>query len=136
MFERMLDKSRTPSEEEMAEFCEGMAPCFTELNRRLKDDFGTQAKTVFPYGNKYGWGVGHYIKGRLVCNVFPESGAFTVMIRLNSRQCDSVYEKTGDRMRGYLDNKFPCSDGGWIHYRVSDAAHTEDIMTAIGEKCR
>lgn len=28
----------------------------------------TEQKVVFPYGNKYGWGIGHYKKKKLMCN--------------------------------------------------------------------
>ena len=34
-------------------------------------------------------------KRKLICNVFPESGAFTVMIQLSDKQFSSVYEKLG-----------------------------------------
>lgn len=76
---------------------------------------------VFPYGNKYGWGIGHYKKKKLLCNTFAEAGAFTVMMKLTNTQYKTSYREPKKYTREYIDNKYPYSDGGW------DTDHTLHI---------
>lgn len=91
MYERMLDKQVVPTVEEMTAYCSENAECFSMINDWLTAAFHTEQKVVFPYGNKYGWGIGHYKKKKLMCNIFAEAGAFTVMMRLADAQYETVY---------------------------------------------
>lgn len=95
----------------------------------------TEQQVTFPYGNKYGWGIAHRKKKKLLCNVFAEKNAFTVMLRLTDKQYESVYERLQDYTKEYIDNKHPCSDGGWIHYRITHKEHFDDIKLLLSMKC-
>ncbi len=135
MYERMLNKSEVPTLENMTAYCGGTAALFTELNEWLSAEYGTAQTIVFPYGSSYGWGISHKRKGKLVCNVFPENGAFAVMLRMSDTQFASVYDRLGDYAKNYIDNKYPCNDGGWIHYRVTDKTQFEDVQAMLIVKC-
>ena len=65
MYERMLNKQETPTIEEMIKFCGENSERFSLLNEWLTSAFNTEQKVVFPYGNKYGWGVAHKKKNKL-----------------------------------------------------------------------
>ena len=135
MYERMLDKQVTPTIEEMMKFCGENSERFSLLNEWLTSAFGTEQTIVFPYGNKYGWGVAHKKKSKLICNVFAESNAFTVMMRLSDKQYKTVYNQLRKYTQEYIDNNYPCGDGGWIHYRVTCEEHFDDIKTLLSVKC-
>ena len=125
MYERMLNKQASPTMEEMTEFCGKNAERFSLLNEWLTSTFNTDQKVVFPYGNNYGWGVAHKKKNKLICNVFAEDNAFTVMMRLSDKQYTQEY----------IDNKYSCGDGGWIHYRVICKENFYDIKVLLSVKC-
>lgn len=135
MYERMLNKQVTPSIEEMTRFCGGNSEGFSLLNEWLISTFHTEKKVVFPYGNKYGWSVAHKKKNRLVCNIFAEDSAFTVMMQLSDKQYKTVYSQLQRYAQEYIDNKYPCGHGGWIHYRVTCKEHLDDIKTLLSVKC-
>ena len=105
------------------------------LNDFMITTFETEQKVVFPYGNKYGWGIGHYKKKKLMCNIFAEAGAFTVMMRLANAQYKAIYDSLEKYAQEYIDNKYPCGDGGWINYRVTCEEHLEDIQKLLVLKC-
>ena len=130
MYERMLNKQVVPTVEEMTEYCSVNAERFSMLNDWLTDVFHTEQKLVFPYGNQYGWGIGHYKKKKLLCNIF------TVMLRLTNEQYETVYSELKKYTQEYIDNKYPCGDGGWIHYRVVCQEHYEDIRKLLEVKCQ
>ena len=135
MYERMLNKQVEPTIAEMTEYCTENAERFSMINDWLTNAYGTEQKVVFPYGNKYGWVIGHYKKKKLMCNIFAESGAFTVMIRLTNAQYEMIYDDAKKYTQGCIDNKYPCGDGGWIHYRVICQEHYEDIQKILEMKC-
>ena len=135
MFERMLNKQAMPTIEEMIEFCGENAERFTLLNEWITSVFDTEQKIVFPYGNNYGWGIAHKKKNKLICNIFAEDNAFTVMMRLSDKQYKTVYHQLSKYTQEYIDNKYPCGDGGWIHYRITCKEHLDDIKTLLSVKC-
>ena len=94
-----------------------------------------EQKIAFPYGNKYGWGIAHKKKNKLICNIFAEDNAFTVMMRLSDQQYNTVYGELQKYAQEHIDNKYPCGDGGWIHYRVTCGEHFDDIKTLLSVKC-
>ena len=57
MYERMLNKQVVPTTEELTAYCAENAERFSMINDWLATTFHTEQKVVFPYGNKYGWGI-------------------------------------------------------------------------------
>lgn len=135
MYERMLHKQVVPTIEEMTAYCAENAERFSMINTWLTTAFRTEPKVIFPYGNKYGWGIGHYKKKELICHVFAEAGAFTVMMRLTNVQYETIYAEMKKYTQEYIDNQYPCGNGGWIHYRVICQEHYEDIKKLLTVKC-
>lgn len=135
MYARMLNKQVVPTVEDMAAYCGRTAELFTLLNNWLYETHGTVWKVVFPYGNHYGWGIAHKKKQKLICNIFAEENAFTVMMRLSCEQFQAIYAKVQRDTQEYIDHRYPCGDGGWIHYRVLGKAHFDDIQQLLSAKC-
>lgn len=136
MYERMLDKSLVPTLADLTAWCDENGPLFTALNEWISTQYATEQQIVFPYGKRYGWGVAHRKKARLICNIFAEKGAFTVMTHLADKQFQSVYARLSEHGQQQVDAKYPCGDGGWIHFRVTNAAHLDDIQALLGAKMK
>lgn len=135
MYERMLNKQEEPTIAQMTAYCGTCAELFTRLNEWLSGTFGTAQVVTFPYGNQYGWGVAHRKNKKLICHVFAEDNAFTVMMRLSNKQFDSIYDKVQAGTQEQIDHKYPCGDGGWLHYRITCREQFEDIQTLLTVKC-
>ena len=136
MYERMLDKTVTPTLDELTTWCGENATRFTVLNDWLAANDSLEQKIVFPYGKRYGWGVAHRKKTKLICNVFAENGAFTVMTHLSGKQFGAVYPQLSQYAQQIVDNQYPCGDGGWIHFRVTTPEHMEDIQALLAVKMK
>ncbi len=135
MYERMLNKKETPSPAEMTAYCGETAGLFSSLNEWLTATYATAQQITFPYGNQYGWGIAHRLKKKLICNVFAENNSFTVMVRLSGNQYQSLYAQLQKYTQEYIDNQYPCGDGGWIQYRVTCREHFDDIQKILSAKC-
>lgn len=134
MNKRMLDKNTMPSFEDMAKYVEGMELLFRSINDWINENYNTTNTIAFPYGNNYGWCVKHQLKKKLICNVFPEKDSFTVMIRLDNKQYQSIYNDVRKKTQEVIDKKYPCSNGGWIHYQVTSEEDYLDIIKIISAK--
>ena len=104
MYERLLDKQTVPTMEELEAYCGVRGVLFRELNEKLSQAYGTAQEIRFPYGNRYGWGVAHRKKKKLICDVFAEADAFTVMLRLSNQQFASVYHQMQPYTQEFIDN--------------------------------
>lgn len=135
MYERLLNKKEEPSMADLTAYCGVNAERFSRLNDWLSKTCGTEQKITFPYGNSYGWVVAHRKKKQLICNIFAEDQAFTVMLRMSDRQYRSIYEQVQRYTQEYIDNKYPCGDGGWIQYRITCEEHFDDIQKLLTVKC-
>ena len=136
MYERMLDKSCEPSAEDMASYCGENRERFHALNGYLSAQLHTTQEIRFPYGHQYGWSVTHRKGKKLICDVFAESGAFTVMLRLSDALYMSVYQSLGAHTQQLIDGRYPCGDGGWIHDRITCDEQLNDIEVLLRLKCR
>lgn len=134
MYERMLDKEKKPTLTEMEDYCGKSGEYFTLLNAWLEKEYKTISKQVFPYGKSYGWAIEHRKKKKLMCHVFAEKEAFSVMMRLTNEQFAFIYDSLRPYSQDYIDHKYPCSEGGWIHYRVTCGEHFEDIKKLLALK--
>lgn len=99
MYDRMLDKQNRPAFDDMAAYCGKSMKLFIRINEWLSEVCETTQEIVFPYGNNYGWAVAHRKKKKLICNVFAENDAFTVMVRLSNEQFLSLYDRMGEETR-------------------------------------
>lgn len=135
VYERMLNREVVPTMGDMAAHCGTASAAFREINGYLTGVCATQSEIRFPYGDRYGWAVTHRIGRKLICNVFAEVGAVTVMVRLSDRQYAALYRQLLPYTQRCIDEKYPCGDGGWIHYRALSEGHVADIRALLGLKC-
>ena len=134
MHKRMLDKMNRPSIEEFRSFIGSREDMFENLDDFMGEVQNIQRELRFPYGNHYGWGIKYSVRKKHICDIFAEKDAFTVMMRLSNDQFEGLYSGLSAYTREYIDNKYPCGSGGWIHYRVLEPEHLEDVKKMLGVK--
>lgn len=132
MYERLLDKNHQPSDEEYIAYCGLMKEYFIELDSFLLNELQLQKIMRFPYGNQYGWSFKYTSKNKLVCDIFAEKDAFTMMLRLDDNQYNQVLPFVSKKTQNLIQNKYPCGDaGGWIHLRVLNQKEYKDAKNLL-----
>ena len=134
MYERMLDKSIRPDISQLVEWCGTSGMLFTDLVRFMAEEICAQSEIRFPYGKNYGWCITFRRKKRLFCDVFAECGALNVMLRLSDDSFYKPYPFLLEYTQKQIDARYPCGDGGWIHYRVTNKEHLDDIKKLLALK--
>lgn len=140
MYERLLDKNKKPT---MDEVYEVLGKDGVELLKILEGFLNTHytlsAELRFPFGNSYGWGIKYSHKNTHLCYLFFEKGAFTITIQLGKNELPKLSEKLpalSPKTNELWENRYPCGEGGWIHYRVLDQDDLKQIIELISIKKR
>ena len=134
MYERLLDKSLSPTFEDLVEYSGKPGSLWLELDKYLKEIYSAKTQIRFPYGNDYGWSCKYSVKSKHLCDIFAENGAFALHYRISDAQLESVYEDLSEYAKEICDNKYPCKGGGWLTYRVLSEAHIADAKRLLTAK--
>ncbi len=123
MYERMLNKQKTPTKNEIEEYIGGKSAYNIELiKKELEKIFELNMELKFPFGNNYGWGYKFSHKSKHLFYLFFEKGSITIMVQINKIKTEKAMEKYNQLSKegkNYWKNRYPCGDnGGWIHYRI------------------
>jgi hypothetical protein len=129
----MLNKNIVPTVKEIKEYIGKQAVENSELLKNsLKKIFELNIELKFPFGNNYGWGYKVSNKSKHMFYLFFEKDSFTVMLQINKISTEKEmekYNKLSDEGKEYWNNRYPCGEnGGWIHYRVLNKKHLQDIV--------
>ena len=137
MYERLLDKSTSPSEDFIRKYLGTESyHNLLEFEKYLNAHYDLKKEIKFPFGNSYGWGYKYSHKSSHLCYAFFESGAFTITLQLGD-PCVSAVNKILPTLSAKANElwKNHCGkQGGWIHYRVISADELNDIFPLIAAK--
>ncbi len=134
MYERMLNKQEQPTFENLIAYCGDSGGQWLALENYLQTEFDASKLIRFPYGKDYGWGVKYSRKNKHICDIFAENGAFTVFFQISSAAIDSMYSDMDEYAKEIWKDKYPCSSGGWVHFRVLNNEQLESVKKIIQAK--
>ncbi|MFW9856199.1 MAG: DUF3788 domain-containing protein [Candidatus Thorarchaeota archaeon] len=136
-FPRMLDKTVKPDSEAIISFIgDPCAAKWLEMEEFLKTRYDFKPETVF-YGNKYGWTVRYRKSGRTLCSLFPEKGAFTVLITLGKREAEivlSMKDELSSSTFNVVQESRQLRDGRWVWIRIVRPNDMTDIKKILSVK--
>lgn len=132
-YERMSDKTKRPTEDEILETIGQPAGCWTALKAYLAETYEIEGD--FKIGSeKYGWFLSFRKGGRPLCDMFPEKGAFTALVVLGGKetaQAREALDTFGPNVRNCLETSPSFHDGCWLWMRVQDNRDVEDIQRLV-----
>jgi hypothetical protein len=132
MHDRILDKTKQPSFEDMSEWIgQPIAIEWMTLRRFLEETY--RIEPIFNDGGKrYGWNLQYRISKRPLCEMYPEYDSFTTLVILGKTELDNAKERVatyGTLVQKALVETPRYHDGCWMYIRVSNpnTAH-QDIL--------
>ena len=138
MYERMLDKLKEPSIAEIHEYIgENSLLLLNTFEETLKQRYELKRDLKFPFGNNYGWGFKYSHKTKHLCYVFFEKDAITIMLQIGGNlvgKIEKVLPECLPKTEDYWNNRYPCGEGGWIHYRVLNGDELNDVIKLLAIK--
>ena len=134
-FERMINEAHEPSDKELLTAISA-ADLWLDLRQYLEQSYDFQPELVF-YGKKYGWTIRYRKSGKTLCSLFPEHGAFTVLVVLGRQEGEKAVEildELSPATRALIGSTTQLHDGKWLWIRVLEQAHVEDVKLLLAAK--
>lgn len=135
---RFLDKNAVPSSAEIEELLGPEAAGRLEkLENFLQAGYTVSRELKFPFGNSYGWGYKYSHKSKLLVYVFFEKNFFTATITIGKGEVSRLNQELEHMLpktRKLWENRYPCGEGGWVHYRVENGPELQDVQKLIAIK--
>lgn len=133
--QRFMDKTIAPSFSEINNLLGQKAiERLIKLETFMQNNYDLIRELKFPFGNNYGWGYKYSHKNKLLCYVFFEKDSFTVTITIGKSELQRLYQELNNMLpktKELWENRYPCGDGGWVHYRLEDDNELLDIQKLI-----
>ena len=134
-YERMLDGEHQPTEAEILKTI-GKKKVWLDLKQYLEQNYDFVPELVF-YGAKYGWTIRYRKSGKTLCSLFPEKGAFTVLLVLGKQETEkalSMLDEFNTRVRKLVNGAEQRRDGRWLWIRVVTSVDADDIKELLKVK--
>lgn len=133
--QRFIDKTIMPSPSEINSLLGNEAvERLTRLETFLQNNYDLIRELKFPFGNNYGWGYKYSHKSKLLCYVFFEKDSLTVTITIGKNELQRLFQELNNMLtktKELWENRYPCGDGGWMHYRLESDDELLDIQKLI-----
>ena len=133
--ERFMDKSIVPTSLQIDNLLGREAVSrLIKFESFLKNNYDLIRELKFPFGNNYGWGYKYSCKNKLLCYVFFEKGSFTVTVTIGKSELKRLYQELDNMLpktKELWGNRYPCGDGGWVHYPLKNDNELLDIEKFI-----
>ena len=133
--QRFFEKSRAPGPLEIEQMLGTDAvERLQRLESFLQNNYDVVRELKFPFGNQYGWSYKYSSKGKMLCYVFFERGTFTVTITIGKSDISKLENELSrmlPKTQELWANRYPCGEGGWIHYQTTSDSELKDIEKLI-----
>lgn len=137
LFKRLLDRDNKPDETKILKNLGNQTKAaWDDLREFLKENYHFLPETVF-YGSNYGWSVRYRRSGKTLCCLFPEKGAFSVLIVLGRKEIEKTMlelDEFSNSTKETILNTKQLHDGRWLWFRVTKIDEIEDIKKLINIK--
>jgi hypothetical protein len=130
-YARMLDKANQPTEQDVLTTI-GDVTHWLDLRQYLNDSYDFTPELI-NYG-KYGWTFRYRKSGKTLCSLYPETGAFTVLLVLGRREAEkalSYLDQFNPDIQQVLTETEQLHDGRWLWLRVLKESDVDDIKTLL-----
>jgi hypothetical protein len=135
-YQRLMDGTHTPTEQEMEAFIGASAKeAWVKLRRFLKENYDIVPEMIFD--KKHGWDVRYRKSGRTLVTLTPEKGAVRVLIVLGREESEkalSVRDELSSKMYKFIESTKQLHDGRWLWIRLFQAADVEDVEKLLAVK--
>jgi len=133
-YERMLDKEHKPSEKEIHDYIGSKAAqVWADIVSFLNTHYDLLPELDYG-GAKYGWSIRYRRSGKSLCTLYPERGAFTMLIVLGRKEVEQFEEHMNEfntPLVELFESARQFHDGRWLWIRALDNSDTEDLKRLL-----
>jgi hypothetical protein len=133
-YQSMLDKEHKPTRREISDYLGRKAgEAWADIVSFLRTSYDFSPELDYG-GTKYGWSIRYRKNGKSLCTLYPEKGAFTVLIVLGRKEIERFEEHINDFGTKFIElfkSAQQFHDGRWLWIRILDCSDVEDIRRLL-----
>ncbi|MBN2543211.1 DUF3788 domain-containing protein [bacterium] len=133
----MFNKNLAPSDEIIRQLIGDDVLVYWDMFRDyLKEAYNMEPELLY-YGQKHGWCLRYRKSKRTLCTIFPEKGAFTVLVILGSRELAKLehhFLELNSKMQTMIQTTHKEYDGKWLWIQVKNDKYVNDVKTLLSVK--
>jgi hypothetical protein len=121
-YERFLDKAQIPSENAILTALGLTKVLWLDIHEYIRQNYHFVPELVY-FTKNYGWSVRCRKGKKTLCYLFPESGAFSILIVLGKEEAervDLIKDQLNDTQKQIFENTEQLHDGRWMWIRVRE----------------
>jgi hypothetical protein len=128
-YQRMMDGTHAPVEDEITDFIGGPARgAWVRLRQFLRENYDIVPEMMFD--KKHGWDARYRKGGRTLVTLTPEKGAVRILLvlgREESGKALSMRSELSPKMYELIENAKQLHDGRWLWIRLFQTEDAKDI---------
>jgi hypothetical protein len=136
IYDRFLDKGKKPKIEVIEKNLGDKLSLWVELREYLDNRYDFTNEFIF-FTKKYGWSYRYKRKGRTMLYLFPEQGAFSILIVLGMKESDEANEirdQLNEQIRSIFDGTEQLHDGRWLWIRILSKSDLDSLKILLSAK--
>ncbi|MHA2391607.1 MAG: DUF3788 domain-containing protein [Promethearchaeota archaeon] len=136
LYERFLDKGKKPKIEEIEKSIGDKLYLWHEILEYIDNKYDFTKEFVF-FTKKYGWSYRYKRKGRTMIYLFPEQGAFSILIVLGKKESEEVNNKSdqlNEQVISVFNNTEQLHDGRWLWIRILSKSDLDSLKVLLSAK--
>ncbi|KAA3646720.1 MAG: DUF3788 domain-containing protein [Chloroflexi bacterium] len=135
-YERLLNKEQKPGEEQIVKTIGENAPLWLDMRTFIEAHYDFVPEVVF-FTKKYGWTIRYRKSGKTLVYLFPEAGAFSILLVLGRKEAEKAEEiksQLNSKVRSVFENTEQLHDGRWLWIRVLSKSDVESVKLLLQSK--
>ena len=136
-YERLLNRELIPNIDQIKQTMgKDILLFWNDIWNYIQDAYEINPELVF-YGKKYGWCYRFRKSSRTLCTIFPEDGAFTILITLGKKEIEKLdFKNLSEYTKNIFKHTPQLHDGRWLWIRALKADVISDIKLLLQSKRR
>lgn len=106
-----------------------------ELERKLSIDYVIE-KIIIQDSKSAGWGVNYRVGKNSLCYIHPEINGLFIAVQIREAVIENIKAQLSDYALKVWENRYPCGEGGWMWYRLTQSNQIDEVRLLLNNKIR
>ncbi|NLY82984.1 MAG: DUF3788 family protein [Clostridiales bacterium] len=106
-----------------------------ELERRLKINYSLE-RIIINDSKSAGWGINYRVGKNSLCYIHPEINALFIAFQIKEEVIENIKSRLSDYALKVWDNRYPCGNGGWMWYRLTETNQIDEVILLLNNKIK
>lgn len=105
------------------------------LEAKLNEDYALE-KVIIENSKTEGWGINYRAGSKSLCYIHPEKNGIFIAFQITEAAIEKVRSKLSDYALEVWEKRYPCGNGGWMWYRLTQSSQVDEVRLLLNHKIK